>query len=143
MKKTNTKEYYRDFEITAMHWSERVIHIAWKLPSRSLSGESCLYRHRDGSWHLDADSRSYGVPFARALSEKMAQFFLRSFCPQAEEHDYSGPSELARIERILIAESKYRKALADQKKKETPDRKNRLSAWHAEDVMMVEKKVSK
>ena len=134
MKKVNAKEYYKDFEITAMNWGERVIHISWKLPSRSIRSESCLYRHRDGSWHLDADSRVYGPDFARALSEAMAKFFLRSFCPAAKEYEYSGPSELARIERILLQEKQYRRAIEKKKKKEE-EKPHRISAWHADEAV--------
>lgn len=131
MKKMNVKEYYSDFEITSMQWSERVIHIAWQLPSRSLRSESCLYRHRDGSWHLDADSRQYGREFAKVLSDRMARFFLHQICPAAEEPDYRGPSEISRIERILKNDRDYRRAIR-KKDAEEKDKPRRISAWHAE-----------
>ena len=133
MRKTSTEDYYRDFAISSMNWSDRVIHIAWKIPSKGIRSESCLYRHCDGSWHLDADSKSYGIPFAKALSSGMARFFLASFCPAAQEVDYRGPSELARIERILLQEKQYRDALA-RRGKEKAERPHRISVWRADDV---------
>ena len=134
MKKFSAKEYYKDFTITSMNWSDRAVHICWKLPSKNIQSESCLYRHSDGSWHLDGESRQYGIQFAKALSSQMAQFFLYRICPAAEEPEYTGPSELARIERQLKREDEYRRAV-EKKKSEKQDKPRRISAWHAPELL--------
>ena len=137
MKKNSVKEYYKDFEIVSMNWSDRVIQIAWRLPSRSISSETCLYRHCDGSWHLDADSKQYGLPFAKVLSEKMAQYFLCGMYPAAEEDGSHYPSDISKMEYLIRNEEMYRKALKKAKKVQIPENEeyHHISAWYADDAV--------
>ena len=135
--KNKNTDYYKDFSVTSVDLSERAVHISWKLPSRSISSETCIYRHSDGSWHLDGVSRQYGKVFADALAAGLAGYFCKGLYPADDDTHFAG--DVSRMEYLLNKEENYHKALKNmnKNKKEFTVPKSedgfRVSIWRTDD----------
>ncbi len=128
----NVRDFYKGFTILSEKREERLVSIRWAVPSRHTVYTTHFYRHRDGSWHMDPDSLSYGIPFARVLKENVQDPEIARSIHVPLTESGSAP-ELDRIERVLKREEMYRKQLRMEKKQKEKEQ-SRVKVWFSESI---------
>ena len=127
----NVKDFYNGFAILSETKNERLYSIRWAVSCRDCVYTTYFYRHMNGTWHMDPDSKSYGLPFARVLKNAVTDPVIADAIRVPLTETGRAP-ELDRIESILKKEEMYRKQLRRSKKEE--EEKNPVRVWFAKSI---------
>ncbi|MBR3357203.1 MAG: hypothetical protein IKG46_05170 [Solobacterium sp.] len=113
-----TSNYYESFAVLSVIRSARVIKIRWRVRSEFHYQSTFLYRHSDGTWHMDADSVKRGPLFASLIRDALASRPEHKPVKENMYRDVRGGGDVAKTEYSLKIDSMYhqnrKEALARQ-----------------------------
>jgi hypothetical protein len=109
-----TSNYYESFAVLSVIRSTRVIRINWRVRSEFHYQTTCLYRHGDGTWHMDPDSAARGPLFASLIRDALASRPEYEPVKESMYRDVRGGGDVGKTEYNLKMEKMYRRNQKDE-----------------------------
>ena len=105
MYKTNQ---YESFAALSVIRYERSVQVIWRIRSEFHYKTTWLYRHSDGTWHMDPDSAKRGALFASLIRDAIVSHPKQTPVKESMYRDVKGSGDVGKMEYNRKLDDMYR-----------------------------------